>query len=145
MQYRLLTRENDVAIPQIRSVYKNPSIAQYISIDETNYWKYVTSTENVWFYKVLADARLVCTIHLELLDHILYMDIVVFPEHQKRGIATNVLKDIQNGTFGIDFDQIHVAIDKKNKASIKLFENAGFVCVAKEEELLKYVYAKAPL
>lgn len=143
MQYHLLTRENDASIPQIRSVYKNPSIAQYISIDEANYWKYVTSTENVWFYKVLADDRLVCTVHLELLDHILYMDIVVFPKYQKRGIAANVLKDIQNGTFDIDFDQIHVAIDEKNTPSIKLFENAGFVCVAKKEELLEYVYANA--
>jgi ribosomal protein S18 acetylase RimI-like enzyme len=70
------------------------------------------------------------------------MDIIVFPEYQKKGIATKILKDIQNGKLGIDFDKIQVSIDEKNITSIKLFENAGFVCIAKDEELLDYLYIK---
>ena len=140
MNYQLLTNQNDTLISTILSVYKLPSVAQFISIDETNYWNYVTSTENVWFYKIFEDDCLISTIHLEMYDRTLYMDIVVFPEYQKKGIATKILKDIQNGKLGIDFDKIQVSIDEKNIASIKLFENAGFVCIAKDEELLDYVY-----
>jgi RimJ/RimL family protein N-acetyltransferase len=142
MNYQLLTNPNDALISTILSVYKLPSIAQFISIDETNYWNYVTSTKNVWFYKVYKENFLVSTIHLEICDRILFMDIIVFPEYQKKGIATKILKDIQNGKFGIDFDKIQVSIDEKNIASIKLFENAGFLCVAKDEELLDYMFIK---
>lgn len=142
MNYHLLTSQNDTLIPTILSVYKLPSVAQFISIDETNYWKYVTSTENVWFYKIFEEDSLISTIHLELDDRILYMDVVVFPEYQKKGIATKILKDIQNGKLDIDFNKIHVSIDEKNIASIKLFEDAGFVCIAKDEELLDYLYIK---
>ena len=142
MNFHLLTSQNDTLIPTISSVYKLPSVAQFISIDETNYWKYVTSTENVWFYKIFEDDCLISTIHLELADRVLYMDVVVFPEYQKKGIATEILKDIQNGQRNIDFNKIHVSIDENNIASIKLFENAGFVCIAKDEELLEYVFIK---
>jgi RimJ/RimL family protein N-acetyltransferase len=142
MNYQLLTNPNDALISTILSVYKLPSIAQFISIDGTNYWNYVTSTKNVWFYKVYKENFLVSTIHLEICDRILFMDIIVFPEYQKKGIATKILKDIQNGKLGIDFDKIQVSIDEKNIASIKLFENAGFVCIAKDEELLDYLYIK---
>ena len=140
MNYQLLTNPNDALISTILSVYKLPSIAQFISIDETNYWNYVTSTKNVWFYKVYKDNFLVSTIHLEICDRILFTDIIVFPEYQKKGIATEILKDIKNGKLGIDFDKIQVSIDEKNIASIKLFENAGFLCVAKDEELLDYMF-----
>ncbi len=142
MNYQLLTNPNDALISTILSVYKLPSIAQFISIDETNYWNYVTSTKNVWFYKIFKDNCLIATIHLEIYDRTLCMDVVVFPEYQKKGIATEILKDIQNGKLGIDFDKIQVSIDEKNIASIKLFENAGFLCVAKDEELLDYMFIK---
>ena len=142
MNYHLLTNQNDVHIPMILSLYKTPCVAQFINIDETNYWKYVTNTENVWFYKIYEDDRLVATIHLELNERVLYMDVVVFPEYQKRGIAIKILRDIQNGKLGIDFTKIQVSIDERNNASIRLLEKAGFVCVSKDGELLEYVYIK---
>ena len=140
MNYHLLTNQNDMLIPTVLSVYKLPSVAQYISIDETNYWKYVTSTENVWFYKIFEDDCFVATIHLELNECVLHMDVVVFPEYQKRGIATKILRDIQNLKLGIEFTKIQVSVDESNSASIRLFENAGFVCIGKEEELWAYEY-----
>ena len=142
MTYQLLTSPNDPLIPTILSVYKIPSVAQFIRIDEANYWQYVTSTDHVWFYKIFEDGYLISTIHLELADCVLYMDVVVFPEYQRRGIATRIIKDIQNGRLGIDFNKIQVSIDERNIASIKLFEHAGFACVAKDEELLEYEYNK---
>lgn len=143
MIYRLMKQEDDEDIPRILLVYKIPSISRFISIDETNYWKYVTTTDNVYFYKIFEDDILIATTHIELIDRILYIDVVVFPEYQKSGIATKIIKDIQEGKLGVDFDKILVSIDENNIASLKLFENAGFICVAKEEELLKYEYAKS--
>lgn len=143
MTYCLLKKADDEDIPLILSVYKQPSISQFISIDEENYWKYITSTDNVYFYKIYKDDILVSTIHLESDNHVLYMSVVVFPEFQKQGIATTILKDIQTGKLELGFDKIQVSIDEKNIASIKLFESAEFVCVGKDEELWEYEYTKS--
>ena len=143
MTYCLLKKADDEDIPLILSAYKQPAISQFISIDEENYWKYITSTENVYFYKIYKDDILVSTIHLEYDNRILYMSVVVFPEFQKRGIATTILKDIQAGKLELDFDKIQVSIDEKNTTSIKLFESAEFVCVCKDEELWEYEYTKS--
>ncbi len=142
MTYRLVKKFDDEDIPTILSVYKQPSISQFISIDEENYWKYIASTDNVYFYKINKDGVLVATVQLEADNRVLYMSVVVFPEFQKQGIATTILKDIQAGKFELDFDKIQVSIDEKNTASIKLFESAGFICVNKDEELLEYEYIK---
>lgn len=142
MTYRLVKKFDDEDIPTILSVYRQPSISRFISIDEENYWKYITSTDNVYFYKIYKDDILLATIHLELVDCVLYMSVVVFPEFQKQGIATTILKDIQAGKFELDFDKIQVSIDEKNIASLKLFERVGFICVNKDEELLEYEYRK---
>ena len=142
MIYRLIKNLDDEDIPIILCVYKQPLVSQFIGIDEENYWKYVTSTDNVYFYKIYKNDILVATIHLELVDRVLYMSVVVFPEHQKQGIATIILKDIQAGKLGLDFIRIKVSIDEKNTASLKLFESVGFICVNKDEELLEYEYSK---
>ena len=143
MIYRLLRKYDDEDIPTILSAYRQSSISRFISIDEENYWRYITSTDNVYFYKVYKDNVLAATMHLELADCVLYMSVVVFPEYQKQGIATTILKDIQAGKTGLDFDKIRVYIDEKNIASLKLFESAGFVCTGKDEELLEYEYSKS--
>ena len=140
MTYRLLTQSNDEDIPRILSIYKNPLVSLFVSIDEANYWRYVAATDGVYFYKIYNGDILVGTIHLELYDCVLYMSVVVFPDYQKHGIATDVIKDIQAGKFGLNFHKIQVSIDERNLASLKLFENVGFVCASKDEELLKYVY-----
>ena len=83
MTYRLMKQQDDEDIPRILLVYKLPSVSQFISIDETNYWKYVTATDNVYFYKIFEDTILVATTHIELIDRVLNMDVVVFPDYQK--------------------------------------------------------------
>lgn len=142
MTYLLLKRFDDEDIPTILSAYKQPTISQFISIDEENYWKYITNTDNVYFYKVYKDNILVATTHLELACGVLYMSVVVFPEYQKLGIATTILNDIHVGKLGLDFHTIHVSIAENNIASRKLFESSGFVCKGKAEELLEYESCK---
>lgn len=142
MIYRLMTQQDDTDIPYLLSIYKLPNISCYISIDEENYWPYVTMTENVYYYKVYKNSCLVATIHCELQNRILFMSIMVIPEHQKEGIGTKILNDIQHGQLQLDFDKIEVSIDETNVASIKLFEKMGFGYVSKDGELLEYVYLK---
>ena len=140
MNYQRMMNENDKDIPYLTSVFKLPEISRYISIDEQNYWHYVTSSENVYFFKVYDDKSLVATTHCEVVDRVLYMDIMVIPEQQGKGIAATVLKDIQLGNLVSGFDRIEVAIDENNVASIRLFEKMGFDFVSKEDELSNYVY-----
>ena len=142
MIYRRLNSPNDPDIPYLTSALKQPEIARFISIDETNYWTYVTNTENVFYFKVFENDVLVAATHCEISNRTLYMDIMVIPTYQRKGVATTILNDIQSGTLLLDFDKIEVSIDKSNAASIKLFEKMNFKFVSMEDELLNYVYAK---
>ena len=142
MTYRLLACPDDRDIPLILSMYRHSAISPYIHIDEENYWRYVTASGHVRFYKIYRDGTFAGTAHLELIDRVLYLDIVVFPEYQRQGIAAAVLRDIQQSKLLSGFDSIRVSIDEKNTASRKLFERAGFLCTGKEDELLEYVYVQ---
>lgn len=108
MNYQRMMNENDKDIPYLTSVFKLPEISRYISIDEQNYWRYVTSSDNVYFFKIYDDESLVATTHCEVVDRVLYMDIMVIPEQQGKGIATTALKDIQLGNLVSGFDRIEV-------------------------------------
>ena len=143
MNYSLLERINDKDIPYILDIYKLPSVSRFVSIDEENYWRYVTDADNVRFYKVYKDDSLVAAVHLESDRRILYMSVVVFPDYQRNGIAAEILKDIISGKLGLDFESIRVSIDEKNTASLRLFEKMGFVCTGKDEELMDYEYIKS--
>lgn len=142
LTYTRLLSDDDPDVVQLRQIYLMPNISQFLSIGN-NYFYYVTHTKNVFFYKVYENKKLIGAIHLEKNENLLYMDILVFPEFQRMGFATRVIKDIQNDIFGFNYKQIKISIDESNAASIKLFENAGFTFVSKEDELFNYVYERA--
>ena len=137
--YKRLTTVRDPEISNIAAAYRLPSISQFISIAD-NYFDYVTSGANVFFYKVYENGRLVGTTHLETQSDTLFSDIVVLPDFQGQGIGAKILSDIQNDVFGLGYKTISVSIDEKNLASIRMFEKAGFVFVSQDEELRNYVY-----
>ena len=139
--YKRIVSESDVDIPLLLKIYQQPSVSQFISISD-NYFSYVTNTENVYFYKIYENEKLIGAIHLEKNENLLYMDILIFPEFQRIGFATRVIKDIQNDIFGLNYDRIEISIDESNIGSLKLFETAGFTFVSKEDELLNFVYEK---
>ena len=141
LAYTRIISESDVDIPRLLKIYQQPKVSQYISISD-NYFRYITNTENVFFYKVYEKEKLIGAIHLEKNEKLLYMDILIFPEFQRMGFATRVIKDIQNDIFGHNYDRIEISIDESNIASLKLFENAGFSFVSKEDELLNFVFEK---
>ena len=142
MNYIRITRENDIDIPYLTSVLKMPEVSRFISIDEANYWHYVTSTEYVYYFKAYDGDCLVGAVHCEIADAVLYMDIMVVPEQQRKGIGSILLKDIQAGALPLDFERIEVSIDEANVASIRLFEKMGFLRTSKEDELIEYVYVR---
>lgn len=137
--YKRIISIDDEDIYKIKLIHQIPQISQYISISD-NYFHYVTSTKNVYFYKIYYDDKLVGTTHIEKQQNILYMDILVFPEFQGNGIGIKIVTDIQNDIFKLGYDKIEVSIDEKNIPSIRLFEKAGFVFVSKEDELKNYIF-----
>lgn len=141
LTYTRIISEDDVDISKLLPIYQMPDISQYISIGD-NYFHYVANTENVYFYKIYKNEKLIGTIHLEKHENLLYMDILIFPEFQKMGFATKVIKDIQKDIFKLNYKKIEISIDERNIASITLFENAGFSFVSKEDELMNFVYQK---
>ena len=142
MKYIRLKDIRDRDIPELSSLYRMPEISRFIHIDEAHYWDYVTGSENVFYYKVYRDELLVAAIHCELTDHVLFMDIAVFPEHQRHGIGSRILRDIQDGLVLDGFRRIEVSIEESNEASRRLFEKMGFVLTSTEDELILYTYQK---
>lgn len=141
MTYHRILNINDTDIPYLSSILQLPDVSKFIRIDESNYWNYVTQTENVFYYKVFLNNELVAATHCEISNSTLFMDIMVIPHHQRKGIATAILSDILSGKLQLNFNKIEVAIDEQNTASIKLFEKMNFKFVSKEDELLNYTYS----
>ena len=139
MTYERITSEVDKDIPYLNTILEMPQISRYISVDKANFWRYVMSTKNVFYYKVYDEDALVGAIQLELAGDVLYMDIMVIPEFQGRGIGTAIIRDIQNGVLSLSFERIEISIDESNIASIKLFEKMGFRFISKSDVLLKYI------
>ena len=139
MTYERITSERDKDIPYLNTILEMPQISRYISVDKENFWRYVTETENVFYYKVVDDGALVGAVQLELAGDVLYMDIMVIPEYQRRGIGTSIIRDIQNGALPLSFERIEISIDESNIASIRLFEKMGFRFISKSDVLLKYI------
>lgn len=139
IRYVKITNIADKDIPCLVYVHNLPEISRFISISE-NFWNYVTSTENVFYYKVYDGSELAGSLQLELSGDTLYMSILVFPEHQKKGIGTAVVKDVQNDVFGLGFKRIEVSVDVSNHASLKLFEKYGFEETSRDGELLNLMY-----
>jgi len=141
LTYQRMLDENDSDIHRIKAVYQLRDVAQYISIGD-NYFRYVTSTENVYYFKVYEGGKLIGTAHFEKRGSVLSVAILVFCEYQRLGFGTRIVKDIQDGVLGIEYDNIEISIDERNTASLKLVENAGFIRLSQEEKLINMVYRK---
>ena len=141
LTYRRMFLEDDNDIPQLITIYQTPEIAQYLSIGD-NYFHYVTNNKNIYFYKVYENNKLVGATHLEKQGTLLFMNILVFPDFQSMGLGTAIVKDIENDVFGLDYERIEISIDEGNTASLRLFENAGFIRTSKDDELINFAYQR---
>ncbi len=141
LEYVRLT-PSDSDIPRLLAIHRLPEISRFLSIDESGYFPYVTSSPGVFYYKAYENGALVGTVHLEQDDGTLYLSLLVLPEHQNRGIGSRMLEDVKSGVLIREFAEIHVSIDRDNLPSLHLFEKAGFVLTSEEDELLEYTYRK---
>lgn len=142
MKYIQITSIKDSDIPFLLSIHRLPETSRFISINEKKYFKYLTKTENVFYYKVFDAEKLVASVHCELSDKTLYLSLLVIPDFQNQGIGTAILTDIKNGVLPIEFEKISVSIDEDNFASLQLFKKAGFLQTSKEDELIDFIYNK---
>lgn len=140
--YEKLVHSDDIDIPAICAEMDKPCVSRFISYDKNNYWLYVTTTRNVFFYKVYYADVFIGTMHLETAGSVLYMDILVFERHRRKGFGKRIISDILSGVLPISYDRIDVSIDKENIASIGLFEKNGFVFDSADGELLNYTYVE---
>lgn len=138
--FNLLKCTGDEDLVIIKENYSKPEVERFVSIDKDKFWKYVTETENVYFYKIYNNSNLVGTMQCEVYDGILYLALVIFPEYQKKKIGTSAVQEVIVGKTGLSFKEIQVSIDEKNTASLKLFQNVGFKCSAQEDSLIDFRY-----
>jgi len=135
---KLLPADKDIAA--LLAVHSLPEIARFIHIDPDHYFDYVTSTTDVSYFKVYLGSGIAGSVHMELDGSTLYLSLLVLPEYQNRGIASQILNDIKSGVLIWDFSMIQVSIERDNLPSLHLFEKAGFIRTGEEGDLLDYNY-----
>lgn len=141
MKYVQITSWKDNDIPYLASIHRMPEISRFISINEGNYFHYVTTTANVFYFKVYQNNELVGTIHCEVYEKTLFMSILVIPAFQKKGIGTAILDDIQKGVLPMAYTHIRASIDRENYASLRLFEKMGFTKDSEDEDLIDFIWS----
>ena len=122
LTYAKILSKNDSDIFKILQIHRLPDISRFLSISD-NYFNYVTNTENVYFYKVYENEKIIGTIHLEKYDHLLYMDILIFPEFQRRGFATKVMERLCEEAGNLNLCAVDLYGSNEGKP---LYEKLGF-------------------
>lgn len=140
MTYTLLTSLKDTDIPLLLEIHSLPEIKCFIDINTKKYFKYVTKSNSVFYYKIFDEDTLVGSIHCELSEKTMYLSLLIFPEHQNKGFGTKVLKDIINKKIPIEFETIEVSINDDNVSSLHLFEKVGFIRTSVDGGLIDYKY-----
>ncbi len=130
--------KNDIDMVNIKAMHSEPTILKYISISEM-YFDYVTNTENVVYYKIFINSKLIGGIHSEILNDIMNISICILPEYRKQKFASLAIEKLIASVKN-SISKIQVSIDETNVASIKLFEHLGFKKDKQEDELIDYVY-----
>ena len=141
MTYTLLTSLKDTDIPLLLEIHSLPEIKCFIDINTKKYFKYVTKSNNVFYYKIFDEDTLIGSIHCELSGKTMYISLLIFPEHQNKGFGTKALREVINGSFLLDFETIEVSINNDNLPSLRLFENVGFIRTSVDGGLINYIYS----
>jgi len=122
---------DDADIPELRRMLDE---TEYLSPSE-EYFNYVTSAENVSFFKITDKSGVVGGVQCEIHGTTLYIAVVIDKSHRRNGYAENALRSIFE-QFCDKADRIEVSIDRKNEASLRLFGKLGFREIGAEGELI---------
>lgn len=140
LTYKRLLSESDRDIAAICAEMDYPDVARFLNYDKEHYWSYVTTSTNVYYYKVYCNERLIGSIHLEIENSTMYMSILVFKNDRNQGLGKRIIDDLLSGEIPIQYERIEVFVDSTNCASVRLFEQCGFVCHSVDDGLLNYVF-----
>lgn len=140
MTYTLLNSLKDLDIPRLLEIHSLPEIQCFIDINIKKYFKYVTKSNNVFYYKIFDADTLVGSVHCELSGKTMYLSLLIFPEHQNKGYGTKTLEDIISKKISLDFETIEVAINDDNFPSLHLFEKVGFIRTSVDGGLINYTF-----
>lgn len=141
MTYTLLTSLKDTDIPLLLEIHSLPEIKCFIDINTKKYFKYVTKSNHVFYYKIFDEDTLIGSIHCELSGKTMYLSLLIFPEYQNKGFGTKTLREVINGNFLLDFEAIEVSINNDNFPSLHLFEKVGFIRTSVDRGLINYIYS----
>lgn len=120
----VLLKNKDEDLAYIEAIHLLPKINEYIQIDD-KYFDNVINNDNIWYYKLMLDKKVIGAIHVEKNEEVLYLSIWIHPVHQRQGYAHFCLESIIE-MFSDDILRIEVKIDQANIPSISLFEKFGF-------------------
>lgn len=129
-------KPHDRDLTELIRIHREPDIAAYISVS-ANYFEYVTHTDGVVYYKIVADGEVRGGIHCEFKDETIFLSVCVESGFHRRGIAEKALKLFFAMSAG-DAKTVEVSIDKNNVPSIRLFQKLGFIQIGNDEELITY-------
>ena len=132
-----LTSPDDPDIPMMRDILMNE---RYVSIDEINYFKYVTGTVGVYFYKIYCGGKLAAMLQAEPLDGRLSVMLTVMPEKRRMGIGKRIIFELCRRLPEYGCHMIEAAIESENIPSLRLFGSCGFRRESVEDELEIWVY-----
>lgn len=139
LEYKLLI-EKDPDIRILKKMHSLPEIKKYISISR-NYFKYVTETENVFYYKIILNGEVIGGIHFEKNGETAYISVCIHPDYQNKGYGKRSVEFILN-KFKETYKNVEVGIDEYNFASIRLFEGLGFEKADVSNGLITYILRK---
>ena len=63
---------------------------------------------------------------------IVLIDIAVLPQYKRNGIATNLIKQLQNEAGALD-KPVMLHVDKLNPIAFRLYETLGFLIITENE------------
>ena len=144
MEYQQITSIHDPDILPLAQTLRLPEISRYLSIDERNFWNYITTNPAVSYFKAYRDGKLVGALDCELQGKKLYLSVMVLPGYQNQGIGTQMLQDLLSGKL-LSFDTAEVYIEEENIPSVKLFGKLGFTPKFRDGKMIIYTYNKNAL
>ncbi len=134
----ILLQRNDSDIPVLKKFHILRSVKKFISISK-NYFDYVTETENVFYYKILLNSKLIGGIHFEIHDIKMYISLFILPDYRNCGYGKASVKYVLDN-FTDKIEVVEVAVDEENYSSIRLFEGLGFKFTEKDGNLYTYIF-----
>ena len=129
-------KHGDSDLDELIRIHQESSVSRFLSTSD-NYFKYVTGTEGVDYYKIIVDGILVGGIHSEIDSNTVSLSICVDEKYRCLGIAEKSLQKFFS-LLPSAVKTIEVYIEETNIPSILLFQKLGFQTSEKEQELIKY-------